>query len=485
LLAGVAASVAALLAVPSLTPLSAAEEVFVSAGHVTVPGSPLAAFDISWIDPDLVEYMLADRSNAAVDVIPLILNPPVFPIKPTGINAFAGATGNNDTSGPNGILTFNDPQSSSGKQLWVGDGPTNHPSCGQALPCSTVKVFTDNGTLAAVIPTGMPGVVPPGGSNTIGRGNARADELCVAPPIGSLSPGLVMIANDADAPFPFLSIIPTDGNGGAIPNVVSQKITIPFAGGIEQCQFDATQGPTGTFYVNLPSTSIGSGNGAVMTFTRSTTHPGQVDPGGFFDIANGNCITPQGMAIGPRQGGSNGAFNPFNSDILLACNKNTAPNVNTVTVWKGAPFVITNIYQGAGGGDEAWFNDQGPAGFQGHYFIATGTPAVPGGGAMFVSVIDPLFGPANNPPGGNGFDQTIPTGFKGSAANSNHSVAAWSGTPGGLGLLEVVAIPVISTQGASPSASLLCGVDAAKGCVAFFVISPPATFPDNNATQNF
>src|SRR5262249_56738268 len=101
--------------------------------------------------------------------------------KPTGVNAFAGvAAGGNDFSGPNGIITFNDPLSSSGKQLWVGDGPTNNPVCGQALPCSTVKVFTDNGTLSAVIPTGLPGA--PSGSNLSGRGNARADELCVAPP---------------------------------------------------------------------------------------------------------------------------------------------------------------------------------------------------------------------------------------------------------------------------------------------------------------
>src|SRR5262249_41837527 len=155
-------------------PLSAApagDEVFVSAGHVTVPGGPLRAFDISWIDPNLVEYMLADRSNAAIDVIPLILNPPVFPNKPTGVNAFAGvAPGGNDFSGPNGIITFNDPISP-GIQLWAGDGPTNNPLCGVAQPCSTVKVFTDNGTLSAVIPTGQPGL--PSGTNGVGRGNAR------------------------------------------------------------------------------------------------------------------------------------------------------------------------------------------------------------------------------------------------------------------------------------------------------------------------
>jgi hypothetical protein len=486
----VAASVAALVAVPSLTPLSAAplgDEVFVSAGHVPVPGSPLVAFDISWIDANLVEYMLADRSNAAIDIIPLILNPPVFQIKPTAPNAFAGASPlGNDSSGPNGIITFNDPSNPIGIQLWVGDGPTFNPSCGVMQPCSTVKVFTDNGTLTSIIPT---------------LGNHRADELCWAPPIGSGfagKPGLVMVANDAESPdgTSFVSLIPTDTNGGAVPNVIGQKITIASANGIEQCQFDPS---TGNFYLNLPAVFTGvppffaNNNGVVMVWTRGNTSTGlPLLHLGNFQIDNTfQCTAPQGMAIGPRLGGTDNQGNPFNSDILMGCNGNQpGPTTgNTVTVWKGVPNTITNTYRGAGGGDEVWFNPLGPAGFQGHYFVASGTPALTGG-AMFTTIIDPLLPNSGLGFNDNALDQTIITGFKGGSPGSNHSVAAWSGIPGvgtpnALPLLEVVAIPVIATSGSPASQSTLCGVDAAKGCVAFFVISPPATFPDNSAAQNF
>jgi hypothetical protein len=445
--------------------------VFVSAGYVTVPGSPLVAFDISWIDPNLVEYMLADRSNAAIDVIPLIFHPPVFQIKPTGTNAFAGApAGGNAFAGPNGILTFNDPQNPIGIQLWAGDGPTFNPVCGTMQPCSTVKVFTDNGSLTSVIPT---------------FGNRRADELCWAPPIGSGfggKPGLIMIANDDETPAgtSFVSLIPTDTNGGANPNIVAQKIVIGAADGIEQCQFDPS---TGNFLLNVPAL-LGGGNGGVFVWTRGNTSTGlPLSFMGFFQINNGNCVNPQGMAIGPRQGGTDNIGNPNNSDILLGCNG----SANTVTVFKTLPFVLTNIYTGFGGDDQVWYNDRGPAGFQGHYFIASGA-----GPAMFAGVADPLLPNSCtlivlncNNPNPNALDQTIPTGFRGGAGNSNHSVAAWSGTPGGLGLLEVVAIPIIATQGSPPSQSTVCGADAAKGCVAFYVISPPATFPDNSAAQNF
>ena len=478
LLAGVAASVAALVAVPSLTPVSAAppgDEVFVSAGHVVVPGNPLIAFDISWIDPNLVEYMLADRSNAAIDVIPLIFNPPVFQIKPTGVNAFAGASpAGNDSSGPNGILTFNDPNNPIGIQLWAGDGPTANPVCGVMSICSTVKVFTDNGSLTSVIPT---------------FGNHRADELCWAPPIGSGPggrPGLIMVANDAESPdgTSFISIIPTDTNAGANPNIVLQKIVLPQANGIEQCGYDTT---TGQFFLSIPAL-LGGGNGGVFVFNVGSGKTGIISAT-FHQINNtAACTAPQGLAIGPRQGGSNANGNPFNSDILLGCNGNPGGATgNTVTVWKGDPSMITNVYRGAGGADEVWYNDLGPAGFQGHYFVASGTPAL-AGGAMFTTIIDPLLpntGPTFND---NALDQTITTGFKGGSAGSNHSVAAWSGTPGvgtpnALPLLEVVVIPVIASNNGSQST--LCLADAAKGCVTFFVISPPAPFPDNAPGQNF
>ena len=107
LLAGFAA--AALLAAPSLAVAQepAGGEMWISLGHIVVPGTPLASYDISWVDKDLNLYLLADRSNSSVDSIPIVVNPPVFKVIPTGVNAFAGNVTTcpiaNACNGPNGI----------------------------------------------------------------------------------------------------------------------------------------------------------------------------------------------------------------------------------------------------------------------------------------------------------------------------------------------------------------------------------------------
>src|SRR5207247_351650 len=79
----------------------------------TVPVPGLVAFDISWIDPQTQLYYLADRSNKTVDVIDAKRNVLVKQIQ----GNFKGFTGNNDTSGPNGVVT-------SGHWLFVTDAPS-------------------------------------------------------------------------------------------------------------------------------------------------------------------------------------------------------------------------------------------------------------------------------------------------------------------------------------------------------------------------
>ena len=79
------------------------------------PGRTFFSFDISWFDPVLNKYFLADRNNKAIDV--------VDPTNLTSITQFlntefAGFTGDNDTSGPDGVLTANN-----STELWVGDSP--------------------------------------------------------------------------------------------------------------------------------------------------------------------------------------------------------------------------------------------------------------------------------------------------------------------------------------------------------------------------
>ncbi|PYN95002.1 MAG: hypothetical protein DMD91_26365 [Candidatus Rokuibacteriota bacterium] len=80
---------------------------------VPTPGVPLVRFDISWVDQDTQLYYLADRSNAVIDVVDAKRSTFVKQI-PGG---FKGFTGNNDTSGPNGVVT-------SGRWLFVTDAPS-------------------------------------------------------------------------------------------------------------------------------------------------------------------------------------------------------------------------------------------------------------------------------------------------------------------------------------------------------------------------
>ena len=72
------------------------------------------SFDISWVDPVLNKYYLADRSNKTIDILDLSTSPPT--LTQVVNNGFAGFTGNNDTSGPDGLATINNHT-----EVWVGD----------------------------------------------------------------------------------------------------------------------------------------------------------------------------------------------------------------------------------------------------------------------------------------------------------------------------------------------------------------------------
>src|SRR5262249_35824675 len=69
--------------------------------------TPFISFDISWFDPKLKKYFLADRSNNQIDVV----DPRDNSIKNIAHGLFAGAVpctppaGANDCAGPDGVLT--------------------------------------------------------------------------------------------------------------------------------------------------------------------------------------------------------------------------------------------------------------------------------------------------------------------------------------------------------------------------------------------
>ena len=130
---------------------------------------------------------------------------------------------NNDTSGPDGVMTVDN------KQLWVGDGN------------SRVWVLDAPSGNLVPTPTAQQTRSPPLDQ---AASDNRADELCF-----DSADHLVMVANNADSP-PFASIISTvtfkvvkeiafDGSNGA-PNSNN---------GAEQCQWSPR---TGKFYIWIP-----------------------------------------------------------------------------------------------------------------------------------------------------------------------------------------------------------------------------------------
>ena len=81
---------------------------------VSVSGK-ITSFDISFVDSAANLYLLGDRTNKGVEVINTNNNALVMN---AGAGIFAGATGNNNTSGPDGVMTVLH------REIWAGDGPS-------------------------------------------------------------------------------------------------------------------------------------------------------------------------------------------------------------------------------------------------------------------------------------------------------------------------------------------------------------------------
>lgn len=308
---------AGLLAIPNLA--NAADETFNLVKVIPVPN--LTSFDISFWDPINNSMYLADRSNSSVDVFP---GPDSLSSQYNG--GFAGialnANGsvNNDLSGPNGVLTFNNTVSGV-DELWVGDGPTAQAGCPSFLTkCSSIKVLNaDTGALLHTI---------------VMNGAARTDEGC-SDPVDHVQ----LWANDAEYDFsfgvPFISFIDTDNYQ------IIKGVQIPEAtNGIEQCKWDSA---TDDFFINIPEVN-GPGNDTVDGETYVYDHTGKLIAQYIIDIGNTHCAGPQGMAVGPEP------------QLLLGCNapdKNGQRNSVIINKHTGQTLAIA---WGLGGNDEVWFN---------------------------------------------------------------------------------------------------------------------------------
>jgi hypothetical protein len=330
---------------------------------VTLPaGQHITSFDISFVDPVLGLYVLGDRTNKAVDVINTATNTVQMQV---GKGHFVGFTGNNNTSGPDGVLIVNH------QEIWVGDGD------------STMKIFSaSTGAPLYTISTG---------------GQGRVDEMC----FDSVDQK-VMAANNADDP-PFATIfdvrshtithqIKFDGTNG----------TLKATNGAEQCQWSPR---THKFIQTLPGVNDpDNGQGAIS----------EIDPNSGAVIANvilplSACSAPQGQAMGPTTS--------VGAQDLIGCNggPNSAANGDPVVIVddgsQHAFGTILGVVKNEVGADMVDFNAK-----TGHYTLAR-SGVFDASSPQFIGVIDSSSLAA---------DPSVVSGKHG--AGGNHSIASNSST---------------------------------------------------------
>src|SRR5215468_2710610 len=326
-------------------PLEAAakDEVFGVTSVINLPGTQkLGSFDIGFVDPANGVYLLADRTNKSIDVVDTSTNTLTHQLTPPAPGSFAGAVlcpppsnAANDCAGPDGVLVAN------GHDIWVGDGNSR-------VWVLDLTSSPPGKLIAGPISTALQGA---------GTDPTRADELC-----HDEDNHIILIANDASSPSPFVTFISStsfsvlghivmDGTNGT-PNAT---------GGIEQCQWSPR---TGKFYLNVPNPSSNPNDGLVL----------QIDPVSeriekTFSLAGSDCGGNNGMALGPFP------------QALLGCS-NAGPHSVVMNLNTGA---IIGKLAGEAGADEVWYN---PGDNQ--YFLGNGNhlTAVGGSPAPILGVVD-------------------------------------------------------------------------------------------------
>ena len=310
-----------------------------------VTNGKLYSFDISWVDQKTEMYFLADRSNAAVDVVDAKTDTFVGFI-PGGFKGVAvvGGVVQGGQSGPNGVTT-------GGHCLFVTDAP------------SRVVSFDLN----------APSPFPPPVVNAVSTGGAdnfRADELAFQPNFAP-NTGLLLVINPND-PTPFGTFIKVNQTTCALTSPTSaNRVLIDAAhgipggapGGAEQPVWDPD---TGLFYLSLPQIGGTGTHGGVVSIPPNGTSWTVLGKG--IDFCG-----PNGLALGPK------------GDLFVGCGTvyDTAGNVwsATGTVTAAPNDIIIDAKDGSinarvlgiGAGDEVWFN----AGDGNYYATGSGSPFRP------------------------------------------------------------------------------------------------------------
>jgi hypothetical protein len=305
-------------------------------GNLSNGSKTFFSFDISWFNPGNGKFYLADRSNKTID----IFDPKTGTFTQAVNKGFQGFTGNNDGSGPDGVLDANDHQ-----EIWVGDvGGTCFPLIqpGNKLPptCGPGQVWVLN--LDGSVKTGLPqNPIPVGGKS-------RADEMCY-----DSTHNIIMLASPAEDP-PFVTFIDTkahkvlsqlkfDGKSGNTPNATN---------GLEQCGWSPD---TGLFYQNVPAINGPPGedtvDGGISVIDPKSVLSGSPTVARTVKIPLADCAGPQGMAIGRNV-------------ILEGCNAASPDTHRNTVIVNLQSLKVAKVFKDLGGADEVWFNPD-----DGHFFV--------------------------------------------------------------------------------------------------------------------
>ncbi len=288
---------AAQAADPSLDTLLQSSETptYSRVATIKIPGNPLAAFDISFVDRILPLYYLADRSNASLDIINTLNNTVL-----KQIGGFVGVRNDpvtmkpsNDISGPDGV------QKVGLSEVWVGDGDSS---------VKVVDLFSMS--VVATISTTLDG-------HTADQ-DKRADEMAYDP-----RDHILVVANNAATP-PFITMISTRPNDRRVLG----HLVYSDAEGVEQSVYNPANG---LFYVNLTQVGDDPNSGAV-----SVVDPRTMAEVTRFPVTGCNGA---GLALGPRQKLLVGCSLTNNSQIISARDGTLLAEIPEIS-----------------GSDEVWYN---------------------------------------------------------------------------------------------------------------------------------
>jgi hypothetical protein len=301
--------------------------------------------DISFVDQVTQTFYVADRSNAAVDVVDAVSGKFLMQISASpafkGVVLTGPGAANNNVSGPDGVVA-------AFPWLFVTDGG------------SRVVSFD----LRTSPPTQVSDV-------TTNKGDAnRADELAYDPEDGTL-----LVINNADTP-PFGTLISVDKNTGKL--TVGKRINLCAPASATCAGVDAQNGAeqpiwdpsTHRFYLSIPQIGPTVSNGGVIRINPATATVEATYPV--------SSCGPAGLSRGPGKDGRH--------DALIGCN--TVFDTSGTTVWNPLGTVpadprdviidlatgnIDAQIFGAGAGDEVWYNP----GDNNYYATGSGSPLRP------------------------------------------------------------------------------------------------------------